>query len=70
MLKRIALFVLIKAYLPEKRVEPKSCHIGGCKNSFSPQKQYLTALFLIYHANPEKQSRINKFGSFIPQVSN
>ena len=30
----------------------------------------LDCTFLIYHVNPEKQSRINKFGNSIPQVSN
>ena len=34
-----------------------------------PQKQCLSAPFLIYHANPEKQSRNDKFGSSIPKVS-
>ena len=45
MLKRIALSVIVKAKLPTKRIEPKSCHIGGCKNSFflknSAQQHFL-----------------------------
>ena len=36
----------------------------------SPQKQCLSAPFLIYHAKPEKQSRNDKFGSFTPKVQN
>ena len=33
-------------------------------------KAVLDCIFLIYHANPEKQLRINKFASSVPKVSN
>ena len=33
-------------------------------------KAVLDCTFLIYHANPEKQSRFNKFSSFTHKVSN
>jgi hypothetical protein len=33
-------------------------------------KAVLDCTFLIYHAKPEKQSKINKFGNSIPKVSN
>ena len=41
----------------------------GQKILFS-SKAVLDCAFLIYHAKLEKQSRINKFGSSIPKVSN
>ena len=42
--------------MPWMRVEVKSCHTGGCKNSLSPQKQCLTALFY-YITSTRKSNR-------------
>ena len=66
MLKRIVLLVLFKVQMPQKRLEPKSCHIGGAKIPF-PSKVVLNSTFFNISLQTIKTNRDGKFRILFPK---